>query len=505
MKLLASPSKNIDSWILEYDFWATATLGEIDETDRFQKEMEDVVMIFDELAKITDNFDLNSEIDFLKISEKILLDISEKDVLLRERILCSLAKTLFLVTAKSDNNAKCRFPLFLRKHKDWSHGLPAIKGKELINSPIPKDLTTEAIVKRISKLIGHPHVQGKFLAAYLNFIVSEERHKLQLISIGHSYVFLRSRGRARELLSPMVAFQVRGSVAALAGHHPENNLRRQMATWGLRRGIDFNITDVISTDPLSDADAKTRAYDFVLPFQTPNWSPKIYIQSQFYAGDSGSVSHKNIDQTTTSRGALQDHRNDAIFLEFVDGAGYSSSLNGDLRRIFQFVHTKDFFQLRSAAVKLRRELQEIGFLTPLDFEIEVLKKGGVREEIKSSIVASGYNENEFFRVLKILEDNNTIFIANDKFELTPERIDFARKFMLLTLICNHGRRIANHLSESRVILVPGYEFQWGINRKELEEVINPGLQPYQLIWMDNKTIDNDLTWLENEGFVWMSN
>ena len=57
---------------------------------------------------------------------------------------------------------------------------------------------------------------------------------------------------------------------------------------------------LIGATSASTGREKSRAYDFVLPFKTAGWKPSLFVQSQFYAGDSGSVSHKNVDQTSTS-------------------------------------------------------------------------------------------------------------------------------------------------------------------------------------------------------------
>jgi hypothetical protein len=76
----------------------------------------------------------------------------------------------------------------------------------------------------------------------------------------------------------------------------------------------------------SDGATKTRAYDFILPYKTEGWEPKLFVQCQFYAGDSGSVSHKVVDQTRSSRPlTLVDYPN-ARFVEYLDGAGYYASL-----------------------------------------------------------------------------------------------------------------------------------------------------------------------------------
>ena len=168
-----------------------------------------------------------------------------------------------------------------------------------------------------------------------------------------------------------------------------------MHTWGMVREVDFNVNDVVldveagrlvesetNSDEPSPRKTKTRAYDFVLPFRTPGWTPQIFIQSQFYAGDSGSVSHKNVDQTSSSRLNATKLLAKAWpggppprFLEYVDGAGYCASLNGDLKSLLSFPDTAGFFQIRSAPVRLRRELQQIGFLTPMEVAHAVIVEG----------------------------------------------------------------------------------------------------------------------------------
>ena len=188
---------------------------------------------------------------------------------------------------------------------------------------------------------------------------------------------LKEFKKERDLFTPLAIFQVRGSVSATGGHEPEKILRQRLAEWGLQENIDYNTTDVYLTSDNANTKEKKRAYDFVLPYQTPNWTgnwaKRIFIQCQFYAGDSGSVSHKNLDQTKTSRQYVLKIAPDARFLEYVDGAGYFSSLNGDLKKLLEMPNTRSFFQVRTAAIRLRRELQQIGFLVPLDLEHGILR------------------------------------------------------------------------------------------------------------------------------------
>ncbi|WP_140061037.1 hypothetical protein, partial [Vibrio parahaemolyticus] len=73
-------------------------------------------------------------------------------------------------------------------------------------------------------------------------------------------------------------------------------MREKLIEMGLKPDVDFNTSDVVIGEEMvtegGKRKKKTRAYDFVLPYKTEGWQPKLFIQSQFYAGDSGSVSHK---------------------------------------------------------------------------------------------------------------------------------------------------------------------------------------------------------------------
>lgn len=113
-----------------------------------------------------------------------------------------------------------------------------------------------------------------------------------------------------------------------------------------------------------------------MPYRSRDDGAKIFIQSQFYAGDSGSVSHKVVDQTDSSREVTIKKFPQAVFIEYLDGAGYFSALNGDLQRMLAKPTTKNFIQINSAPLKLRRELQGIDFITTLEIEHAIIMTDG---------------------------------------------------------------------------------------------------------------------------------
>jgi hypothetical protein len=91
---------------------------------------------------------------------------------------------------------------------------------------------------------------------------------------------------------------------------------------------------------------------------------------------------------------------DARFVEYVDGAGYFSSLNGDLKTLLSKPTTASFFQVRSAAIRLRRELQQVGFLVPLELEHAIFCSNGTRTNVYQWLIDEGYSEQEIERCLE---------------------------------------------------------------------------------------------------------
>ena len=339
MKLII-PSLSLATQLLEFDVWITPSLGEIRDTDKFKEQMEAVVSTFDAIGKATENFKNVKDCQPLAIADAFIDLTRGKSKEEAGAILEALASVLFLVTGKSDNNAKCQLPLFLRDKARWEN-LPVVRTRkgtpQLASGRIPRELKAEKYLGLVAALSPFPDQQKRLLEQFVSFLLNDEACVSQLWSIGYSYFLLKGFNKERDLLTPLVVFQVRGSVAASGGHDPEELLRGRLAEWGLQAGIDYNTSDVILTEVLkllastlvveeigaepADARAeeregveftltdeetvrvKTRAYDFILPFNVSGWKPKIFIQSQFYAGDSGSVSHKNVDQTSTSRAA----------------------------------------------------------------------------------------------------------------------------------------------------------------------------------------------------------
>jgi hypothetical protein len=338
---LPIPNRDLSRDLKEFDIWITPSLGEITETDKFKEELARVTLIFEELGQATGYFQDERHCEPSAIAQTFSKIANGQGKEKRAELFKSLASTLYLVTGKSDNNSKCQFPLFLRDVARWNT-LPSVtsrRGGTIIEQrPLPRTIKSDDFMNLVAAIESSSD-ESRLLEQFVSFLLMGENAVRQFWSLGFSYYALKNfeRGYERNLLSPIVIFKVRGSVSASGGHKPEAILRGYLENWGLIPGEDFNLADVIVDGNGQDRDKKTRAYDFVLPYLTPGWSPewedRIMMQSQFYAGDSGSVSHKNVDQTQTSRDRVLQKFKGTKFVEYVDGAGYFSSLNSDLRKI----------------------------------------------------------------------------------------------------------------------------------------------------------------------------
>jgi hypothetical protein len=503
--------------LLEFDVWITPTLGEIRDTDRFRQEMDRVAEVFDALETATNSFGSIEDCKAAKIAETIGLILKSRSAGAVPSFLQAFCSVLFLVTGKSDNNAKCQLPIFLRDNAKW-RSIP-VAGRHggtvsAVDLSRFRELKAEKFVGIVDALRDHPELQTKLLEVFVRFILSDNQYVSQLWSIGRSYAMLKALNRERDLLSPLVVFQVRGSVAASGGHEPEGLLRKTMADWGLEGDIDFNLSDaVVSKEggdlmPVEGAEipavrAKTRAYDFVLPFRTPGWKPRIFVQCQFYAGDSGSVSHKNVDQTSSSRASVSDLVGSAVFVEYVDGAGYFSSLNGDLKTLLSMPTTKSFIQVRSAPIRLRRELQSIGFVLPIEIEHAILRCDGIRKKVETFLAAEGYGLREIVRAVeRCLQRGFIARRGRERLDVERARLPLVRRYVLLDTIACEGSTIeASGEKLSGFLLVPGYGPLHGL---KMDEAVSKALRVYPRLkadWSNPEVLLGDIRWLCEAGLA----
>ena len=515
---------SIEQQLKEFDVWITPSIQEIQDTKKFEQELEKVDSLIRSIGLATQNFlskdyctpESISRTCIDLIEEKISFSESvEEQLELTKGVLEALIALLFMVTGKTDNNLKCQFPVHLGQN-DGRYYFPQKKLRkgiiEFENRPLGRTIKLENLSQVIANAIvygsvddGLSHLVEKakwLLDQYLSILLKDDQSIKQFWALGNSYYNLLevNPGSEKSLLAPIVIFKIRGSVSASGGHIPENMLRSMMEQWGLERGIDFNADDV--TLPPSSGDsisAKTRAYDFILPYATKDWTPHIFIQCQFYAGDSGSVSHKVVDQTDASRTSTLKSFPNAMFIEYLDGAGYFASLNTDLRHMIEMESTFDFIQIRSAHIKLRRALQSIGFLTLVDIEHAVLRSDrGLLSSVRSILIDEKYALEEINRSISSYVERRLLNKEGDILSISVERLNFSRCLMIMDLVAITGHEIEKAEDLSGNILIPGYGSLYGNKINEISTEIDS----YALNLDYSRTdFANDITWLAENKFV----
>lgn len=520
--------------IEEFDSWLTPQLHEIKGTEKFIYELNSIGTIIEHLAERLNCFASIDDCALPLIRDALIsathemLDASELNTADAEsaaaEFILSFFGLLFLVTGATDNNLKNHFTIKLRQD-GLAPEFPEKVGRINVSFRLKKfgnTVTSKDIAAKLARaIVGYRDLNLRqktllhagidlrlsieiLLFEYISLIVADRNDVSQFWAVCKSYMDCRniSEEAARSLITPAVIFKVRGSVSASAGHLPEAILRQTLILIGLEPGRDFNTSDAIGIEPIIEEDQvkkKTRAYDFVLPFEREGWQKKIFIQSQFYAGDSGSVSHKVIDQTVSSRQYTLRVYPDARFVEYVDGAGYFASLRGDLLHMMRMTDTHSFIQVRSLWIRLRRELQLIGFVTPVEVEHAIMRTvDGDVSSVKDILLAEGYSNEEINRSISYATDKALISDHSGKLIISPERKALARRLFIIDTIACIGGVILSSEEMSKSISIPGYGASFGVNQAVLASNIDREIK-YERISIPDYSLD--MEWLIEEKAI----
>ncbi len=500
---LINYEESLEEKMSEFDIWITPSLGEIRDTPQFSVNLESIKHGFDIMSDLTSNFKSLENCTASYIARNTISLLENLNDEKTAENLNDIYGVLLLVTGKTDNNLKCQFPLYLRNVYELKNYPIKDKKGNWKKEDLPRVIKSETVTSIIMKSRGDRSFQEKFLESYVHLILSDKQYVRQLWSLGNSYYMQKELGNEYDFLSPIVIFQSRGSITATQGHIPENILRRLMTDWGLLEDSDYNSQDVeigqIIGDIQADNKIKKRKYDFILPYQSRKHGTKIFIQSQFYAGDSGSVSHKVVDQTDSSRNVTLKKFPDAVFIEYLDGAGYFSSLNGDLRKMLAKPTTKNFIQINTAPLKLRRELQNIQFLTPLEIAHAILMTDGNITEVIKQLSNDGYTNEEIETAISsakgeyIIADNNQLSICDLKKGIV-------RKYCLLDIIANYGKPLPSN-KIGGYLIVPGYSVYWGMPQADVIKKAVDIAPNINKLWESFTDAFDDIQWLLEKGYI----
>ena len=457
--------------LAEFDQWVTPTLGDIRDTERFQAEASRLASLLSKIANRATTLNLDIASAF-KAEVSSILSIT--DPLECSRLLNDAISALFLVTAKSDNAIKCQFPIHLKGSRFI---YPVARADKVEETEVPKVLKATDLVTRIVAVKSADITRARILLdAYVDFLLSDPRDVYQLAALATAHAATSDHPGATSLIAPLIAFQVRGSVAASGGHEPERIVRQALAEWGLVSNDYFNLSDatavqlnnwLATNEPLSgrslmaSTGGKTRAFDFIFPYQLEFPGHRIFVQSQFYAGDAGSVSHKNVDQAINARRHAQALFTDAWFVEYVDGAGYCGSLRRDLMHLIFASDTYDFYQIRSIPIRLRRVMQESGLFSPLDIALLVSSGLTAPGKLLSTISSAGvsYTESTISRLISL---GWLDYDEGDMLQVADGRLDVVAIYSLLDRYVAAGSELPLTIDRTEpYVIFPGFGADYG--------------------------------------------
>ena len=446
--------------------WVTNAGMRLEDSDVFRRE---AIRFEQGVRWLADILDPDSgDLSAAKIADAV----SGAPVANRSEFFLTLAYACLVLTGQSDNALKCQFPVFLvRADAPLARRLLRLVPPSTHN-PALSAIKMERVAQRISAQDASPDAIHQLVNAYFDCLFG--RANMTRLRDVVTEVQRMDNGRATSLLEVMALSAIKGSATASGGHLPEEQLRLQMETWGLVRGTDFNTADVGALELASlsgrtlpgtamQEAQKSRAFDFVFPYRIVGRNPKLLIQGQFYAGDSGSVSHKNVDQTPTGRSAARRVIHEPLFAEFLDGAGYVTALSGDAERLLAIPGTDGLLQLKTAIVRLRELLQRVDLATPIEVVHGVwLSRSRSMPEVLS-ILRRSYSDTEARRIVETATQLGWIAVNGDVIEVSESRAGAAFEIAVLDTIAIMAgspgcERVANGLT------IPGYGMHgWGIS------------------------------------------
>lgn len=465
----------------EFDQWVTPTLGDLRQTTKFKMELQSLSTVLNSISMRVIGQGFSHHDAILAEAHEALLHQAVADQRAR---LSALITFVYLATAKSDNAVKCQYPIaFLSKNGDR---YPLVSGRQLGYGVVPNVIKSTDIVSTTVRLNAiDKKVAAELLQDYLDFLLQDEDDLPQAISLIDAFGHAEEvrPGWGSKLLAPLVAFQVRGSVAASGGHNPEEFVRIHLREWGLLPTVHFNVADITArtlANWLHENDTsfageyaapsgdKTRAFDFIIPYQLIGSECRIFVQSQFYAGDSGSVSHKNVDQAAGARRSAASLFPSAKFVELVDGAGYCASLRKDLQHLLFASDTQGFSQIRSIPIRFRRLMQQTGFFSPLDLALHIDGAARNRSEVLSYLRVSGASSADAQIQLDHACREGWLESEGEALNVSAMKAGIISEYKVLNTLAEHGRTLRASDLASEVVLIPGFGPNYGLPLHELQ-------------------------------------
>jgi hypothetical protein len=151
-------------------------------------------------------------------------------------------------------------------------------------------------------------------------------------------------------------------------------------------------------------------------------------------------------------------------------------------------------------VRLRREFQNITFLTPIELEHAILiSEDHSKQNLRDILLKWGYPEEEILRAEQVSLELGYIMFNNGQFEILTERLPIARRLLLLDIAASNAKKITDEeRCSAKYLLIPGYGANMGILESELSELVCSIVKTIQISPVD---FTRDIEWLLDQGSI----
>jgi len=149
-------------------------------------------------------------------------------------------------------------------------------------------------------------------------------------------------------------------------------------------------------------------------------------------------------------------------------------------------------------------LQDIGYLTPLEFEQAVITCGGVPADVQAMLLGQGYPDTEIRRVGDVLAARGTLILDRGTWAIAPERVFVATAYAVLDYTAIVGEPFDDTASTEEWILVPGYGPFFGAPRSRVEQALLEELPGFAHHWTPD-TLEASVAWLLERRYVRLAN
>ncbi|HHQ4700263.1 TPA: hypothetical protein ACSP2Q_002953, partial [Aeromonas veronii] len=136
----------------------------------------------------------------------------------------------------------------------------------------------------------------------------------------------------------------------------------------------------------------------------------------------------------------------------------------------------------------------------IEFEHAVLaSEDSAKSSVFNALLADGYPLDEIERIASVCFDLGYVVEKNSKLEVSPGRLEIARRLLILDVAANNAYKITDLDKKSqKYLLVPGYGNNYGLLESELT---SKACSICKQISITAPVFVTDIEWLLDEGVI----